>query len=72
MRLYDLGNYFLLYLFHRIAPERVRSLSRVCVPLVTLPDFEPLVEALLTYHGHEPQEMLWPEFFDAVNEAFLL
>ncbi|XP_016062134.1 PREDICTED: Fanconi anemia group C protein isoform X2 [Miniopterus natalensis] len=56
----------------RMAPERVRSLSRVCVPLVTLPDFEPLVEALLTYHGHEPQEMLWPEFFDAVNEAFLL
>ncbi|XP_036989230.2 Fanconi anemia group C protein isoform X1 [Artibeus jamaicensis] len=56
----------------RIAPERVRSLSRVCVPLVTLPDFEPLVEALITYHGNEPQEMLWPEFFDAVNEAFLL
>ncbi|KAM7094227.1 Fanconi anemia group C protein isoform 2-T9 [Molossus nigricans] len=56
----------------RMAPERIRSLSRVCVPLVTLPDFEPLVEALLTYHGHEPQEMLLPEFFDAVNEAFLL
>ncbi|EPQ12376.1 Fanconi anemia group C protein like protein [Myotis brandtii] len=58
--------------FFKMAPERVRSLSRVCIPLVTLPDFEPLVEALLTYHGHEPQEMLWPEFFDAVNEAFLL
>ncbi|XP_066113521.1 Fanconi anemia group C protein isoform X1 [Saccopteryx bilineata] len=56
----------------RMAPERVRSLSRVCVPLVTLPDFEPLVEALLTYHGHEPQETISPEFFDAVNEAFLL
>nr|XP_010973161.2 Fanconi anemia group C protein isoform X1 [Camelus dromedarius]XP_031303064.1 Fanconi anemia group C protein isoform X1 [Camelus dromedarius]XP_031303065.1 Fanconi anemia group C protein isoform X1 [Camelus dromedarius]XP_031303066.1 Fanconi anemia group C protein isoform X1 [Camelus dromedarius] len=56
----------------RMAPERVRSLSRVCVPLVTLPDFEPLVEALLTYHGQEPQEVLWPEFFGAVNEAFLL
>ncbi|XP_054444064.1 Fanconi anemia group C protein [Pteronotus mesoamericanus] len=56
----------------RMTPERVRSLSRVCVPLITLPDFEPLVEALLTYHGNEPQEMLWPEFFDAVNEAFLL
>ncbi|EPY78955.1 Fanconi anemia group C protein (FACC protein)-like protein [Camelus ferus] len=55
-----------------MAPERVRSLSRVCVPLVTLPDFEPLVEALLTYHGQEPQEVLWPEFFGAVNEAFLL
>ncbi|XP_045419421.1 Fanconi anemia group C protein isoform X2 [Lemur catta] len=55
----------------RMAPERVTSLSRVCVPLVTLPDVEPLVEALLTYHGHERQEILWPEFFDAVNEAFL-
>ncbi|XP_069332405.1 Fanconi anemia group C protein [Eulemur rufifrons] len=55
----------------RMALERVTSLSRVCVPLVTLPDVEPLVEALLTYHGHERQEILWPEFFDAVNEAFL-
>uniref|UniRef100_A0A8C6H656 Fanconi anemia group C protein homolog n=1 Tax=Mus spicilegus TaxID=10103 RepID=A0A8C6H656_MUSSI len=56
----------------RMAPERMMSLSQVCVPLVTLPDMEPLVEALLTYHGHEPQEVLAPEFFEAVNEAFLL
>ncbi|XP_045326282.1 Fanconi anemia group C protein isoform X2 [Leopardus geoffroyi] len=56
----------------RMAPEKIRFLSRVCAPLVTLPDIQPLVEALLTYHGHEPQEVLWPEFFDAVNEAFLL
>ncbi|KAM6160516.1 LOW QUALITY PROTEIN: Fanconi anemia group C protein [Erethizon dorsatum] len=56
----------------RMAPERVAALSQVCVPLVTLPDFEPLVEALLTYHGHEPQEVLCPAFFEAVNEAFLL
>uniref|UniRef100_A0A673TFM0 Fanconi anemia group C protein homolog n=1 Tax=Suricata suricatta TaxID=37032 RepID=A0A673TFM0_SURSU len=56
----------------RMAPEKIRFLSQVCVPLVTLPDTEPLVEALLTYHGHEPQEVLWPEFFEAVNEAFLL
>lgn len=54
-----------------MAPERMMSLSQVCVPLVTLPDFEPLVEALLTYHGREPQEALSPEFFEAVNEAFL-
>lgn len=60
------------YLFsNRMAPERMMSLSEVCVPLVTLPDMEPLVEALLTYHGHEPQEVLAPEFFEAVNEAFL-
>ncbi|XP_041501059.1 Fanconi anemia group C protein homolog [Microtus oregoni] len=55
----------------RMAPERMMCLSQVCVPLVSLPDFEPLVEALLTYHGHEPQEVLSPEFFNAVNEAFL-
>lgn len=60
------------YFFCRIVPEKIRLLSRICIPLVTLPDIEPLVEALLTYHGHEPQEVLWPEFFDAVNEAFLL
>ncbi|XP_041591212.1 Fanconi anemia group C protein isoform X1 [Vulpes lagopus] len=56
----------------RMVPEKIRFLSRICIPLVTLPDIEPLVEALLTYHGHETQEVLWPEFFDAVNEAFLL
>lgn len=55
----------------RMAPERVMSLSRICIPLVTLPEFEPLVEALLIYHGHEPQEILWPKFLEAVNEAFL-
>jgi Fanconi anemia group C protein len=55
-----------------MAPERVTSLSRVCIPLVTLPDIKPLLEALLTYHGHGSQEILWPEFFEAVNEAFLL
>ncbi|KAM4877352.1 Fanconi anemia group C protein isoform 1-T2 [Thomomys bottae] len=55
----------------RMVPDRMASLSQVCVPLVTLPDFEPLVEALLIYHQHEPQEILCPEFFEAVNEAFL-
>ncbi|XP_054358551.1 Fanconi anemia group C protein [Pongo pygmaeus] len=56
----------------RMAPERVASLSRVCVPLITLPDIDPLVEALLICHGREPQEILQPEFFEAVNEAILL
>ncbi|VTJ71831.1 Hypothetical predicted protein [Marmota monax] len=56
----------------RMAPERLMSLSRICVPLVTLPDCQPLVEALLTYHGQGPQEVLWPELFEAINEAFLL
>uniref|UniRef100_A0A2K6BDF9 Fanconi anemia group C protein homolog n=1 Tax=Macaca nemestrina TaxID=9545 RepID=A0A2K6BDF9_MACNE len=52
--------------------SRLASLSRVCVPLITLPDVDPLVEALLVCHGHEPQEILQPEFFEAVNEAILL
>ncbi|XP_018889104.1 Fanconi anemia group C protein isoform X1 [Gorilla gorilla gorilla] len=56
----------------RMAPERVASLSRVCVPLITLTDVDPLVEALLICHGREPQEILQPEFFEAVNEAILL
>nr|XP_007968103.2 Fanconi anemia group C protein isoform X4 [Chlorocebus sabaeus]XP_037854649.1 Fanconi anemia group C protein isoform X4 [Chlorocebus sabaeus] len=56
----------------RMTPERLASLSRVCVPLITLPDVDPLVEALLICHGHEPQEILQPEFFEAVNEAVLL
>uniref|UniRef100_A0A0D9R268 Fanconi anemia group C protein homolog n=1 Tax=Chlorocebus sabaeus TaxID=60711 RepID=A0A0D9R268_CHLSB len=56
----------------RMTPERLASLSRVCVPLITLPDVDPLVEALLVCHGHEPQEILQPEFFEAVNEAVLL
>ncbi|XP_058513344.1 Fanconi anemia group C protein [Ochotona princeps] len=55
----------------RMAPDRVLALSQVCIPLITLPDFEPLVEALLVYHGHEPQEVLCPEFLEAVNEALL-
>ncbi|XP_011902144.1 PREDICTED: Fanconi anemia group C protein isoform X1 [Cercocebus atys] len=56
----------------RMTPERLASLSRVCVPLITLPDVDPLVEALLVCHGHEPQEILQPEFFEAINEAILL
>uniref|UniRef100_A0A2R9BJE1 Fanconi anemia group C protein homolog n=1 Tax=Pan paniscus TaxID=9597 RepID=A0A2R9BJE1_PANPA len=52
--------------------SRVASLSRVCVPLITLTDVDPLVEALLICHGREPQEILQPEFFEAVNEAILL
>ncbi|XP_054982743.1 Fanconi anemia group C protein [Sorex araneus] len=55
----------------RMTPERVKSLSQVCVPLVALPDLGPLVKALLTCPGCDPQEVLCPEFLDAVNEAFL-
>ncbi|XP_049628193.1 Fanconi anemia group C protein [Suncus etruscus] len=55
-----------------MSPECMKSLSQVCVPLIALPEFEPLVDALLMCPRYDPQEVLCPEFFEAVNEAFLL
>uniref|UniRef100_A0A8C6YB67 FA complementation group C n=1 Tax=Naja naja TaxID=35670 RepID=A0A8C6YB67_NAJNA len=50
---------------------RVTSMSLLCVPLITLPDIKPLLEALLNYHDHGPQEVLHSQFLEAVNEAIL-
>ncbi|KAJ6669634.1 hypothetical protein lerEdw1_000183, partial [Lerista edwardsae] len=50
---------------------RVKSLSLHCVPLITLPDITPLLEALLCYHGDGSQEVLHSEFLEAVNDAIL-
>ncbi|ETE63716.1 Fanconi anemia group C protein, partial [Ophiophagus hannah] len=50
---------------------RVTSMSLLCVPLITLPDIKPLLEALLNYHDHGPQEVLHSQFLEAVNEAVL-
>ncbi|XP_020827361.1 Fanconi anemia group C protein isoform X2 [Phascolarctos cinereus] len=56
----------------KIIPDRpVKAMSLLCVPLLTLPDILPLLEALLTYHGDEPKEVLCSEFLEGVNEAFL-
>ncbi|XP_043833232.1 Fanconi anemia group C protein [Dromiciops gliroides] len=56
----------------RIIPDRqIKAMSLLCVPLLTLPDIIPLLEALLTYHGDEPKEILCSEFLEGVNEAFL-
>ncbi|XP_019410335.1 PREDICTED: Fanconi anemia group C protein isoform X1 [Crocodylus porosus] len=55
----------------RISADRVYTVSLFCVPLITLPDLTPLLEALLTHHGSKSQEVLSSEFLEAVNEAFL-
>ncbi|XP_027730930.1 Fanconi anemia group C protein [Vombatus ursinus] len=56
----------------KIIPDRqIKAMSLLCVPLLTLPDILPLLEALLTYHGDEPKEILCSEFLEGVNEAFL-
>ncbi|XP_036590413.1 Fanconi anemia group C protein [Trichosurus vulpecula] len=56
----------------KIIPDRqIKAMSLLCVPLLTLPDILPLLEALLIYHGDEPKEILSSEFLEGVNEAFL-
>uniref|UniRef100_A0A8C0GDS5 FA complementation group C n=1 Tax=Chelonoidis abingdonii TaxID=106734 RepID=A0A8C0GDS5_CHEAB len=57
--------------FSRVSDDRVNVVSLFCVPLITLPDVTPLLEALLTYHGGGSQEVLSSEFLEAVNETFL-
>ncbi|XP_077673608.1 Fanconi anemia group C protein isoform X1 [Eretmochelys imbricata] len=55
----------------RVSDDHVTVVSLFCVPLITLPDVTPLLEALLTYHGGGSQEVLSSEFLEAVNETFL-
>ncbi|XP_053887524.1 Fanconi anemia group C protein isoform X1 [Malaclemys terrapin pileata] len=55
----------------RVSDNHVNVVSLFCVPLITLPDVTPLLEALLTYHGGGSQEVLSSEFLEAVNETFL-
>ncbi|XP_043403027.1 Fanconi anemia group C protein isoform X3 [Chelonia mydas] len=54
-----------------VSDDHVTVVSLFCVPLITLPDVTPLLEALLTYHGGGSQEVLSSEFLEAVNETFL-
>ncbi|XP_042309644.1 Fanconi anemia group C protein [Sceloporus undulatus] len=51
--------------------SQITSMSLFCVPLITLPDVTPLVEALLSYHDDGSQEVLSSAFLEAVNEAML-
>ncbi|XP_008504108.1 Fanconi anemia group C protein [Calypte anna] len=54
-----------------VSAHRVNAVSCFCLPLITLPDVAPLLEALLLYHGGASEEILSSEFLEAVNEAFL-
>ncbi|KFP81186.1 Fanconi anemia group C protein, partial [Apaloderma vittatum] len=60
-----------IYFSLRISASRVNAVSLFCLPLVTLPDLTPLLEALLLYHGGASKEILSSEFLEAVNDAFL-
>ncbi|XP_028910505.2 Fanconi anemia group C protein [Ornithorhynchus anatinus] len=51
--------------------ERVRVLSLLCVPLLTLPDVAPLLEALLTHDSGHATEILPIQFLEAANEALM-
>ncbi|XP_075067184.1 Fanconi anemia group C protein isoform X2 [Mixophyes fleayi] len=49
--------------------EQIRSVCVACIPILTLPEVAPLLEALLLYHGPESNEILDEHFLEAVNEA---
>ncbi|XP_056380704.1 Fanconi anemia group C protein isoform X2 [Hyla sarda] len=49
--------------------EQVRSISMICIPVLTMAEVFPLLEALLLYNGPEPYEVLDSHFLYAVNEA---
>ncbi|XP_078424434.1 Fanconi anemia group C protein isoform X4 [Cetorhinus maximus] len=58
-------------LFLRLPPERRRTYSVLCVPIVTLPEVFPLVEALLTCHEDGLDETLSAEFLESVSNGLL-
>ncbi|XP_075708497.1 Fanconi anemia group C protein isoform X2 [Rhinoderma darwinii] len=49
--------------------EEVRSLCVICIPILTLAEVAPLLEALLLYHGMESYEILEGYFLHAINDA---
>ncbi|XP_078531822.1 Fanconi anemia group C protein isoform X2 [Lissotriton helveticus] len=55
----------------RIMADRVKSISVLCVPLITMTDVSPLLEVLLTYHDYALDETLSVHFLEAVNDAFI-
>ncbi|XP_078070540.1 Fanconi anemia group C protein isoform X1 [Mustelus asterias] len=58
-------------LFLTLPPERRRSYSVLCLPIVTLPEVFPLVEALLTCHEDGLDETLSAEFLESVSNGLL-
>ncbi|GCB63846.1 hypothetical protein scyTo_0007450 [Scyliorhinus torazame] len=58
-------------LFPRLPPDRLRGYSVRCLPIVTLPEAFPLVEALLTCHEDGLDESLSAEFLESVSNGLL-
>ncbi|XP_069785581.1 Fanconi anemia group C protein [Narcine bancroftii] len=59
------------FLFLRLPTERWRIFSILCLPIITLPEVVPLVEALLTCCVGGLDEPLSPEFLDSVSNSLL-
>ncbi|XP_067886186.1 Fanconi anemia group C protein isoform X2 [Heterodontus francisci] len=58
-------------MFLRLPPEQRRSISVLCLPIVTLPEVVPLLEALLTCHEDGLDETLITEFLESVSNGLL-
>ncbi|XP_048384287.1 Fanconi anemia group C protein isoform X4 [Stegostoma tigrinum] len=58
-------------LFIKLPPERLRSFSVLCSPIVTLIEVLPLVEALLTCREDNVDEALCTEFLESVSTGIL-
>uniref|UniRef100_A0A8C5LPT6 FA complementation group C n=1 Tax=Leptobrachium leishanense TaxID=445787 RepID=A0A8C5LPT6_9ANUR len=56
---------------NRLSPQDVREISIKCIPIQTMPDVYPLVEALLMYHSSEPEEVLDELFIETVNRSVM-
>ncbi|XP_063311037.1 Fanconi anemia group C protein [Pelobates fuscus] len=55
----------------RLSAEDIRSISVKCIPIHTLPDIVPLLEALLIYHCPEPTEVLDELFLCTINNSIM-
>uniref|UniRef100_UPI00398F0473 Fanconi anemia group C protein isoform X2 n=1 Tax=Pristiophorus japonicus TaxID=55135 RepID=UPI00398F0473 len=58
-------------LFLRLPSEQRRNVSILCLPIVTLPEVVPLVEALLTCHDNGSVETLNAEFLESISNSLL-
>ncbi|XP_028661176.1 Fanconi anemia group C protein [Erpetoichthys calabaricus] len=54
-----------------LTPERLNSLSTLCIPLVTCSDAIPLISALLLHSKSDSEEMLNTDLFESINKALL-
>ncbi|XP_063769820.1 Fanconi anemia group C protein [Pseudophryne corroboree] len=52
-----------------LSSEQIRSVCVICIPILTLPEIAPLLEALLLYHGPGSSEVLDEHFLESLNDA---